>query len=689
MPKYTPTSVKAGFNLNTINDNFDNIASELNDKVLYRNNPAGEANQWETQQDANSQRLINLNDAVSPSEPATLRQLNAQSVGVQSVGISRASETATAGQTLFATSAYTPGTNNLSVYINGVRQDGAAYVETSSTSFTLSEGVQLGDNVEYIVNEYPELVGTTAASAVTFTQVGTGAVPSNVQSKLEESVSVMDFGGVGDGIVDDTVAVQAWLDTSGKILIGSEGTFKVTSSLVSGVADRYLRGNGMILAPTDAFTSSCLDLQADGQIVEGFTLEAEATAQCSGINIGAFSNCEIRFNKLSNFDGSGGTNTGAGIICSSQGQDHLIHHNRLIDCMFSHAADQYGSIHCNAGGSIVEYNMITDAQQTCVSVAGGSAGNANHIQISNNVMVGKAGASASGGVNVDGYTVGSVISDNSIRDMAVEGILVAGSLSAYSTVTTDVTITGNNLFECVVGDVVLQGNAIGDVSRVLIEGNKGFRSTGTNQALIMTFADHVDILGNQFYGHDTGYIVTQTSRYHNVQGNSFINQDNVGIAAFASKSMYSNNRIYGDGSSTKGISFNASTTAGDLTVHGNSIRNCDIGINGTFDATTPAYVYGNNLGDNTTNFNYTGELTDSSWDNTVDEVRAGEATLVAGAVNVLTGQVATGDKIEVLVKTPAGTRGALYINSIVDATSFAIRSTSATDTSVVFWRIIR
>jgi hypothetical protein len=58
MAKITSTNVSSGFN-NTINTNFSAIDDELNNKVLYRDNPTGEPNQMLNDFDMNSNDILN------------------------------------------------------------------------------------------------------------------------------------------------------------------------------------------------------------------------------------------------------------------------------------------------------------------------------------------------------------------------------------------------------------------------------------------------------------------------------------------------------------------------------------------------------------------------------------------------------------------------------------------------------
>lgn len=81
MSKVELDPIISGYNLSKINDNFQKIEDELNNKVLYRDTPSGEINHMNKTLDMNSNRIINLPDAVSGSEPVTLDQLIAVDSG--------------------------------------------------------------------------------------------------------------------------------------------------------------------------------------------------------------------------------------------------------------------------------------------------------------------------------------------------------------------------------------------------------------------------------------------------------------------------------------------------------------------------------------------------------------------------------------------------------------------------------
>jgi hypothetical protein len=124
------------------------------------------------------------------------------------------------------------------------------------------------------------LAASGGSNLVGFLQSGTGAVARTVQSKERDTVSVKDFGAVGDGVTDDTAAIQAAiasLNTRGKVCL--RGTFKVTAQIVlpSGVqliGDGFSENNGTGAANRGA---SC--------VLRAFT-GASATVLASGDDCG-------------------------------------------------------------------------------------------------------------------------------------------------------------------------------------------------------------------------------------------------------------------------------------------------------------------------------------------------------------------------------------------------------------------
>lgn len=117
-----------------------------------------------------------------------------------------------------------------------------------------------------------ELAASSGGSLVGFLQSGTGAVGRTMLAKAREQISVLDFGAVGDGVADDTAAIQLALNYAslgGRTVYFPAGSYVISTSLtVTGNKVRVLLDhNASILHNTPDFMA--LRISGDNCIVEG------------------------------------------------------------------------------------------------------------------------------------------------------------------------------------------------------------------------------------------------------------------------------------------------------------------------------------------------------------------------------------------------------------------------------------
>ena len=105
--------------------------------------------------------------------------------------------------------------------------DGLYDISVVSGSRSVSIRVQFSDDAQDLRDELDD---STGSSLVGFIQSGSGAVARTVQTKARESVSVKDFGAVGDGVADDTAAINTALAAHDDVYMPA-GTYRTTGPI--------------------------------------------------------------------------------------------------------------------------------------------------------------------------------------------------------------------------------------------------------------------------------------------------------------------------------------------------------------------------------------------------------------------------------------------------------------------------
>lgn len=171
--KITLDTITSSFaSTSLFNTNFAAIKSELDDKVLYRNNPTGEANQMLNDLDMNSNDILNA--ATVNADNVLIQGLSViPSVGTTIKSYDSEEFTNIAGQTVL-TFSYTPLL--VSVYYNGVLLAADDYTATNGSTITLAQAVTSNSDIITCVSLQDYIADSSLAIANNLSDVADASI---------------------------------------------------------------------------------------------------------------------------------------------------------------------------------------------------------------------------------------------------------------------------------------------------------------------------------------------------------------------------------------------------------------------------------------------------------------------------------------------------------------------------------
>ena len=272
------------------------------------------------------------------------------------------------------------------VGIDGVLQSpiDAYTVSTTTDAITFSSAPPV--NAEIVVSTANILTGTDISAS---TIIATGSTTTRLLvDRFADTVNVKDFGAVGDGVTDDTAAIQAAVDSNASSVFVPSGRYAISrvnvNSPVRIVGESRELLNGSVLIPYDttgqSASNTMINIQSDDVSIGniGFDLIASPNPNDENLDQGT---PYYAVRVLEKSDNLGYARFEFKNLHFDKGRNQLKLENSedvlVEDCIFENADNGWGC--ASRSGKRQTYNRITSRNH---NTANTSVGGADGIKIS-------------------------------------------------------------------------------------------------------------------------------------------------------------------------------------------------------------------------------------------------------------------------------------------------------------------